>query len=84
MNKTEAIKFFGTQVKLAAALGMTQHAVSGWGEFPPPLRQLQIEKVTNKALRAERNILHVSSIGKAIVKASIKNPNVEKHMGLSA
>lgn len=84
MNKTDAIKFFGTQVKLAAALGMTQHAVSGWGEYPPPLRQLQIEKVTNKALKAEQSILRVSSIGKAIVKASRTNPNGEKHMGLTA
>ena len=84
MNKSDAIKFFGTQAKLGAALGMTQHAVSGWKEYPPPLRQLQIEKVTNKALRAEESILHVSSIGKAIVKASRKNPNVEKPMGLTA
>lgn len=84
MNKSEAIKFFGTQAKLGAAIGVTQHTVSGWGEYPPPLRQLQIEKVTGKALKAEVSILHVSSIGKAIAKASKKNPNVEKHMGLTA
>lgn len=83
MNKSDAIKFFGTQVKLASALGMTQHAISGWGEYPPPLRQLQIEKVTNKALKAEESILHVSSIGKAIAKASTKNPSGKKHMGLT-
>jgi len=84
MNKSDAIKFFSTQAKLAEALGMTQHAVSGWKEYPPPLRQLQIEKLTKGALKAEVSILHVSSIGKALVKASRKNPNGEKHMGLTA
>lgn len=85
MNKTDAIKFFGTQVKLAAALGMTQHAVSAWGEFPPPLRQLQIEKASRGALKAQSSILgDVTSIGKAIAKASRTNPNGNKHMGLSA
>ena len=85
MNKKDAITFFGTQVKLAAVLGITQHAVSGWGEYPPPLRQLQIEKASKGALKAQTNILgSVSSISKVIGKARVKNPHVEKHMGFSA
>ena len=85
MNKTEAIKFFGTQVKLAAALGMTQHAVSAWGEFPPPLRQLQIEKASGGTLMAQTSILgDVVSIGKSIKRARAKNPSGNKHMGLTA
>ena len=57
MNKHDAIKFFGTQVKLAAVLGITQHAISGWGDNPPPLRQLQIEKASRGALKAQSSIL---------------------------
>jgi hypothetical protein len=54
MTKDDAIKFFGTQVKLQEALGMkSQGSVSLWGDFPPPLRQLQIEAMTHGALKAE-------------------------------
>ena len=53
MTKDEAIAEFGTQVKLAAALGMSQGSVSLWGVYPPELRQLQIEALTGGRLRAE-------------------------------
>jgi DNA-binding transcriptional regulator YdaS (Cro superfamily) len=53
MTKDEAIAAFGTQVKLAEVLGMSQGSVSLWGTHPPPLRQLQIEAVTGGKLRAE-------------------------------
>jgi len=85
MNKQDAIKFFGTQVKLAAALGIGQSTVAGWGESPPGLRQFQIEKATGGALKANKSLLgDVSSIGKPMKKASAKTPNGNKHMGLSA
>lgn len=53
MTKDEAVAAFGTQVRLAEALGMSQGSVSLWGEYPPPLRQLQIEALTGGKLRAE-------------------------------
>lgn len=53
MTKDEAIKFFGTQEKLAKALGIAQPSVATWGEHPPALRQLQIERLTWGKLRAE-------------------------------
>jgi hypothetical protein len=53
MTKDQAIAFFGTQVLLAKALGMSQGSVSLWGEYPPELRQLQIEALTDGALLAE-------------------------------
>ena len=85
MNKHEAIKFFGTQVKLAAALGIGQSTVAGWGDSPPGLRQFQIEKASAGALKADKSLLSaVSSIGKPMRKASTKNPNVNKPMGLTA
>jgi transcriptional repressor of cell division inhibition gene dicB len=52
MTKEDAIKFFGTQAKLAEAIGMSQGSVSLWGSSPPPLRQLQIEALTAGALKA--------------------------------
>jgi DNA-binding transcriptional regulator YdaS (Cro superfamily) len=53
MTKDQAIKHFGTQMELAKALGMSQGSVSLWDEYPPALRQLQIEAVTGGVLRAE-------------------------------
>ena len=53
MLTTEAITFFGTQVALAAKLGINQSSVSTWGDHPPPLRQLQIEALTKGAVKAE-------------------------------
>ena len=57
MKTTDAIKYFGTQAKLGAAIGLKQHSVSGWGDLPPPLRQLQIEHITNGALKAHKGIM---------------------------
>lgn len=54
MKTDDAIEAFGgTQVLTAKALGITQGSVSLWGEYPPPLRQLQIEALTGGRLRAE-------------------------------
>lgn len=53
MTKDQAVTAFGTQARLAAALGMLQGSVAGWGIHPPPLRQLQIEALTGGALKAE-------------------------------
>lgn len=58
MKKTDAIQHFGTQVALAAAIGVDQSTISkSWGEYPPPLRQLQLEALTGGALKAEPTIL---------------------------
>ena len=57
MKTSDAIKHFGTQQKLAAALGIVQSSVAEWGEYPPSLRQLQIAALTGGKLKAERGIL---------------------------
>ncbi len=57
MTKQEAIEFFGTQVALGQALGITQASVAGWGTHPPELRQLQLHRLTVGKLRAEPDIL---------------------------
>lgn len=53
MTKDQAVTHFGTQVELAKALEMSQGSVSLWGEYPPELRQLQIEALTKGKLKAE-------------------------------
>lgn len=59
MTTAEAVKHYGTQTKLAEALGIKQGSVAGWGEHPPALRQLQLQRITNGKLKAERGILDV-------------------------
>lgn len=53
MKTAEVVKFFETQQGVADALGIKQSSVAEWGEYPPPLRQLQIEALTKKKLKAE-------------------------------
>lgn len=57
MKTADVIKFFGTQVKAGEALAIGQPGISGWGEYPPDHRQLQIERVTIGALKAEPGCL---------------------------
>lgn len=61
MTTDQAIRHYGTQQKLAAALGIKQGSVSGWGEFPPAIRQLQLQQLTRDKLRAEPGLLSVKS-----------------------
>ena len=53
MTYSEAIAHFGTQTKLAEALGMTQGSVSAWEGFIPPLRQIQLQTITGGKLMAD-------------------------------
>lgn len=57
MTKHEAIEFYKTQVNLAAALGISQSSVAEWGEYPPAIRQIQLERITRGKLRAEPDVL---------------------------
>jgi DNA-binding transcriptional regulator Cro len=53
MKTSDLLSFFGSQQKVAVALGIRQPSVARWGEFPPALRQLQAEALTAGALKAE-------------------------------
>lgn len=58
MTYTEALqRFGGTQVKLAAALGITQSTVSAWKGVIPPAYQYQIEVLSDRALRVDPDLL---------------------------
>lgn len=64
MTKDQAVRHFGTQAKLAEALRMSQGSISLWGEYPPPLRQVQIETVTGGALKAEPDCFQPKDVSK--------------------
>lgn len=53
MKSIDAVNHWGSQKALADALGIQQPSVAAWPEYPPPLRQLQIEAASNGALKAE-------------------------------
>lgn len=53
MKTQDAINHWGSQKAAADALGLKQPSVAAWGEYPPELRQLQIEAVTGGLLKAE-------------------------------
>ena len=57
MKTSDVIEYYGTQTAVAIALGIRQPSVNEWGEYPPDARQLQIEKLTRKALKAEPGCL---------------------------
>lgn len=53
MKRSDALKHFKTQAALAEALGIGQSSVAEWGEDIPALRQIQIERITVGALKAD-------------------------------
>lgn len=53
MTTDDCIRHYLTKAKLAEALGIEAPSVYSWGEFPPPLRQLQLERLTDGNLKAE-------------------------------
>lgn len=53
MTKKEAVDFYVTQIALAKALDITQSTVAGWGDYPPDIRQVQLEMITGGKLKAE-------------------------------
>jgi hypothetical protein len=57
MLTVEAISYFAdSTTELARALGVEPPSVYDWGEYPPPLRQLQIQALTGGYLMAEPNV----------------------------
>ena len=57
MTYDQVIKRFGTQIRLAAVLGITQPTISAWGKVVPARYQFQLEVLTNGELRADRALV---------------------------
>jgi DNA-binding transcriptional regulator YdaS (Cro superfamily) len=53
MTTDDAIKFAGGATALALMLRITPSAISQWGLYPPDNRQVQLERMTRKQLKAE-------------------------------
>lgn len=54
MKTQDAIEYFGgKKIYLARALGIYPSAVTMWGDGVPLLRQYQLERITNGALKAD-------------------------------
>jgi DNA-binding transcriptional regulator YdaS (Cro superfamily) len=54
MRLQDAVSYFGSQNKLAAALGMSQGSMSSWDKDRIPLaRALQVEKLTRGKIRVD-------------------------------
>jgi transcriptional repressor of cell division inhibition gene dicB len=53
MEKSSVIQHFGSQQKVADALGITQSAVSAWPDRIPLKSALQIERVTGGLFTAD-------------------------------
>jgi hypothetical protein len=51
MKATTALDFYKTQQVLAAALGITQAAVSKWGEIIPEKQALKLDRITGGQLK---------------------------------
>lgn len=67
MRTAEVLDHFKTQTAVAKRLGIKQASVSEWGEFPPDRRQVQIERITRGALKAEAGCKD-RLLGLAVVK----------------
>lgn len=53
MKKADVISYYGSQVELADALGISEAAVSQWGDSVPQGRAYQIEVMTGGKLKAD-------------------------------
>ncbi|MEQ7870717.1 Cro/CI family transcriptional regulator [Chromohalobacter salexigens] len=53
MKKADAINYYGSATALAKALSITLQAIGQWGDEVPLLRQYQLERMTDGALRAD-------------------------------
>ncbi|AUX72767.1 Cro/CI family transcriptional regulator [Erwinia pyrifoliae] len=56
MYKEDAIKFFGSKSKLAAAANVTRPSVTRWGRIIPKLRAMELAAITNGALQYEADL----------------------------
>ena len=53
MTTYEAIAFFGSRKKMAEVLNIWPHGTYRWGDYPPRLRQFEIERISKGELKVE-------------------------------
>jgi len=57
MTLEDAREHYGNYAKLAEALGISRSAITQWDGVVPEARQLELQKITKGALRADAPIL---------------------------
>lgn len=53
MRKKDAVSHYGTQEKVALALGIRRQAVQGWGDVVPLGRAYQLQVLSRGKLRVD-------------------------------
>jgi hypothetical protein len=61
MTTDQAIKHYGSRALLAEELGIAAPSTYDWGDYPPPLRQLQLQALTGGKLLAESDVYTVQT-----------------------
>ncbi|EDT3088914.1 hypothetical protein XS16_005406, partial [Salmonella enterica subsp. enterica serovar Newport] len=56
MLKSSVLVFFGRQRLVAKSLGISDQAVSAWPEIIPKGAALELEKITNGALKCDLSV----------------------------
>lgn len=56
MKKIEAVRFFGSQRKIAKELGVSEQAVSLWGSVIPEKNALRLHQITNGQLMYDESL----------------------------
>jgi transcriptional repressor of cell division inhibition gene dicB len=57
MTKNEALKHFdNSESALAKALGIRPSSIYDWGDEVPPLRQIQLQRITRGKLKAASDV----------------------------
>lgn len=56
METNEAIKFFGSKSRIARALNLSRVAITRWRGKVPKGRALELEKITNGALKCDLSV----------------------------
>ena len=56
MKKSSAIEFYGSQRSVCRALGISDQAVSAWPDIIPKGSALELEKITNGALKCDLEV----------------------------
>lgn len=53
MHITAVLRVFKTKSNFARCMGVSKATVSSWGDTIPPLRSLQVEKITKGVLTSD-------------------------------
>ena len=69
MKKADAIKHFGTRIRSAEVLGISQASISGWGELVPEKNAARLAAASDGALVYEPRVYDAYRSRKPIVPA---------------